>query len=241
MAKHQASRYRPGTTRCSFWKKIKPWACVPAVIFGYVPGRHGLRRLLVAAVREGRLRFVAELHSGLNAALRGQLAGLLAGRGCSRSAVPCRRQALWVRPELYCQVRFLGWTTGGLLRGARFAGLLSTLDATVTAPTGSGGLHAPASQPESCRVLPASRHEEDLAPAQGGPSASTTGRSAVALARRRCRRRPGLQGSGHCHHGSGGACPSSRAPAVPLLPQPQPAKENSKHATTPHRPGGGPP
>jgi ATP-dependent DNA ligase len=123
LAKQLASAYRPGR-RCCFWKKIKPWAYVPAVIIGYLPGRQGVRRLLVAAVQEGQLRFVAELRSGLSVVLREQLAGLLAGRGCRHPVVPCRRQALWVRPELYCQVRFLGWTSAGRLRGASFAGLL---------------------------------------------------------------------------------------------------------------------
>jgi bifunctional non-homologous end joining protein LigD len=123
MAKHLASPYRPGH-RCTFWKKIKPWTCLPAVIIGYVPGRQGVRRLLVAAMHQQQLRFVAELRSGLNAACRQQLAGLLAARGCAHPAVPCQRQALWVRPELYCQLRALGWTAGGRLRGASFAGLL---------------------------------------------------------------------------------------------------------------------
>jgi ATP-dependent DNA ligase len=131
MAKHLASPYRPGR-RCTFWKKIKPWSCLPAVIFGYVPGRQGVRRLLVAAVRHGQLRFVAELASGLTAAWRQQLAGLLTLNGCSHPAVPCRRQAVWVRPELYCQVRFLSWTSGGWLRGASFAGLLPAADVSGT-------------------------------------------------------------------------------------------------------------
>ena len=125
MAKHLASPYRPGR-RCGFWKKLKPWSYVPAVIFGYVPGREGVRQVQVAAVREGQLRFVAELGSRMSAACRQQLAAVLAGRGCSRPAVPCTRRALWVRPELYCQVRFLGWTSDGRLRHASFAGLLPT-------------------------------------------------------------------------------------------------------------------
>jgi len=133
MAKHRASPYRPGR-RCCLWKKIKPWSYLPAVIFGLVPGRCGVRRLLVAAMHQGQLRFVAELASGLSAALRQQLAGLLAGRRCSAPAVPCRRRAVWVRPELYCQVRFRSWTCAARLRGASFAGLLSAVTQPDTAP-----------------------------------------------------------------------------------------------------------
>jgi ATP-dependent DNA ligase len=137
LAKHLASPYRPGR-RCAFWQKLKPWACVPAVIFGYVPSRQGVRRLLIAAVHPEQLRFVAELASGLSVAFGQQLAGLLAGRACSRSAVPCRRRAVWVRPELYCQVRFLRWTAGGRLQGASFIGLLPTVEAPVTASSARG-------------------------------------------------------------------------------------------------------
>ncbi len=129
MAKHLASPYRPGR-RCALWKKLKPWKHLPAVIIGYVPGPQGVRRLLVAAQQQGQLRFVAELQSGLSAAWRQQLAGLLARRCCSEPALPCRRRALWVRPELYYQVRFLGWTRDGRLRHARFTGLLPTSEAS---------------------------------------------------------------------------------------------------------------
>jgi bifunctional non-homologous end joining protein LigD len=135
MAKHLASPYRPGR-RCSLWQKIKPWQCLPAVIFGYVPGRAGVRSVLLAARHHEQLRFVAELGSGLSTPCRQQLAGLLAGRVCDRPAVPCRRHAVWVRPELSCLVRFLGWTEGGRLRGASFAGLLPTVNDPTLAAAG---------------------------------------------------------------------------------------------------------
>jgi bifunctional non-homologous end joining protein LigD len=134
MAKHRASPYRPGR-RCSFWKKLKPGTTLPAVIIGYVPGRQGVRRLLVAALHQGRLRFVADLHSGLTVALRQHLARCLAPRGCSQPVVACRRRALWVRPELYCQVRFRGWTAVGRLHDASFAGLLAIADGGTPALT----------------------------------------------------------------------------------------------------------
>lgn len=91
-----------------------------------------MRRLLVAAQQQGQLRFVAELQSGLSATSRQQLAGLLARRCCSEPAVPCRRRALWVRPELCCQLHFLGWTADGRLRQASFTGLLATMGSPET-------------------------------------------------------------------------------------------------------------
>jgi ATP-dependent DNA ligase len=123
VAKHRASGYRPGR-RCACWKKVKPPPCVPAVVIGYLPGREGVRGLLVAALHRGRLAYAAELRRGLGGPVRRRLAGLLAGRVRPRPAVPCPGRGVWVEPEVYCRVRCLGWTPAGRLRGARFQGLL---------------------------------------------------------------------------------------------------------------------
>jgi ATP-dependent DNA ligase len=128
MAKHRDSPYRPGR-RCVFWKKIKPSAGLPAVIIGYLPGRDGVRGVLVAAMHQGHLRYVALVKSGLRATLRRQLSAQLAGRACARPAVYCPHRAVWVRPELYCQVRYLHWTAHGRLFGASFHGLLDSPEA----------------------------------------------------------------------------------------------------------------
>jgi ATP-dependent DNA ligase len=72
VAKHRASGYRPGR-RCACWKKVKPWGYVPAVIIGYLPGRQGVRGLLVAALHEGQLHYAADLRNGLSGPVRCQL------------------------------------------------------------------------------------------------------------------------------------------------------------------------
>src|SRR5262249_40857998 len=79
LAKHLASTYAP-RRRSAAWRKIKPARTLPCVIVGYVPGRQGFRRLLVAALQEGGLRYVASLHGGFSNAVREQLNVLLAGR-----------------------------------------------------------------------------------------------------------------------------------------------------------------
>lgn len=124
MAKHLASRYVPGR-RSAAWRKIKPVCSMPCVIIGWLPGRHGLRRLLVAAPWHGRLHFVASLLAGFTSQVRVQLQDLLAGLTRSHPVVPCSYKARWVEPSLYCRVRFLEWTPAGRLRGASFQGLLS--------------------------------------------------------------------------------------------------------------------
>ena len=123
MAKHLGSRYLPGR-RSSCWRKIKPTQILPCVIIGYVPSKSGFRSLLVAAQHEGVLSYVGEVSCGLARKESARLASLLPGRVRPEPIVPCRKQAVWLEPELYCRVRSLGWTQSGRLRGASFAGLI---------------------------------------------------------------------------------------------------------------------
>ena len=123
MAKHLASTYVPGR-RCAAWRKIKPARTLPCVIIGFVPGRHGFRRLLVAASQQGGLRYVASLQNGFTSAMWTELNNLLAGRVQCQPVVPCPAGAVGVQPDLYCQVRYLDWTHAGHLRGASFERLL---------------------------------------------------------------------------------------------------------------------
>jgi bifunctional non-homologous end joining protein LigD len=123
MAKHLASRYVPGR-RSPAWRKIKPAHCLVAAIVGFTPGRYGLRSLLVAAPREGQLRYVAKVRSGFNDSTRARLRALLAERVRAQPVVPCPGRAIWVQPDLYCQVQYQEWTPRGHLRFARFRRLL---------------------------------------------------------------------------------------------------------------------
>ncbi len=123
MAKHRASRYRPGQ-RSSAWRKIKPAALRPCVVIGYTPAAGGLHSLLLAAVRAGALRYVGRVAGGWTARQQAALAGRLAGLRRPGPVVACHRAACWVEPVVYCLVRSLGWTAHGRLRGASFRGWL---------------------------------------------------------------------------------------------------------------------
>jgi ATP-dependent DNA ligase len=102
------------------------------VAVGFVPGACGVRRLLVAAPRDGRLCYVATLRGGWGAALAARLAALLSCRERATPVVACRQRAAWVEPAVYCLVRYLDWTRHGRLRGASFLRLLE-------APAPAGG------------------------------------------------------------------------------------------------------
>ena len=76
MAKLLSSHYLPGK-RGQAWRKIKPFQTLPCVVIGYTPSRRGIRSLLVAAARQGKLAYVAELTSGFTDEAKEQLAPLL--------------------------------------------------------------------------------------------------------------------------------------------------------------------
>lgn len=123
MAKHLASHYCPGQ-RSPAWRKIKPAQELPCLIIGYRAGRLGVRCLLVAALHNGELCYVAQLTHGLSDRTAGELQRRLAGQRRAAPVVPCPYRAQWVEPGVYCRVKFLRWTAHGHLRDAVFRGLL---------------------------------------------------------------------------------------------------------------------
>ena len=112
MAKQRDSRYLPGQ-RSAAWRKIKPPRVLPCLIIGYQAGRDQFRSLLVAAEREGELQYVGRVNHGFSPAAKAQLGSLLIRRICSKPFVHCPTQAVWVQPDLYCQVRFSSVDRGG--------------------------------------------------------------------------------------------------------------------------------
>jgi len=131
MAKRLDSHYLPGKRGAS-WRKIKPRQQVVCVVIGYRSKRHGgMSSLLLAALNDGALRYVGEVGHGLTGPLQQRLAPLLAQYACDQPIVPCPKTACWVQPEIYCQVKFFGWTEGGRLRFPCFQSILSNPKPTV--------------------------------------------------------------------------------------------------------------
>jgi len=119
MGKHLAGTYRPGQ-RSPVWKKIKPRQILPCVIIGCRLGRNGVQSVLVAAVRDGTLKYVAEVSRGFTAQARAELAQRLSARLRWHPIVPCPTSAYWVEPELYCRIRFQESTRHERLRHPAF-------------------------------------------------------------------------------------------------------------------------
>jgi ATP-dependent DNA ligase len=94
------------------------------VIVGYRPGRAGVPRVLVATVKDGVLRYAGQLRLPCGVQAGVELARRLAARRRLRPLVRCPAGACGVEPELYCRVRFQGWTAQGHLRNAVFCGWL---------------------------------------------------------------------------------------------------------------------
>ncbi len=127
VAKRLSSPYLAGR-RTDHWIKIKPVREIPCVIFGFLPdGQSDVRSLCIAAERDGLLRSVGRVGSGLTAKDRRELRTLLDPLAIDQPAVPeTHREAIWVQPKLFCRVQYLEETESGDLRGPVFKGLVNT-------------------------------------------------------------------------------------------------------------------
>ncbi|MCW2996445.1 MAG: ligD [Conexibacter sp.] len=136
VAKRLDSPYEPGR-RTGAWRKVKNTNRQELVIGGWLPGegrrRERIGALLVGARDEdgdGPLRFAGRVGTGFTEAELDRLAGLLGPLvrdsspfGPLPRAVKIPREAVWVEPELVCEVEFVEWTREGVLRAPSYKGL----------------------------------------------------------------------------------------------------------------------
>jgi bifunctional non-homologous end joining protein LigD len=121
IAKRADSRYLCGK-RSAHWVKLKLPRTARFVIVGATPGRGArgsLGSLMVAWWRGGVLTYAGNVGSGLGEAVIEQLLGAFEALRAERPAFadpPEARGALYVRPELVCEVRYTEVTQAGLLR-----------------------------------------------------------------------------------------------------------------------------
>ena len=131
VAKRLASRYHPGK-RGQDWLKIKNIRRQEFVIGGWLPGEGAFTGFLGALTvgyydADGVFRYAGRVGTGMTLQHRRQLKALLAPLTVAESpfvgAQPDKPGAIFVRPELVCEVAFTQWTTIGTLRQPAYKGL----------------------------------------------------------------------------------------------------------------------
>lgn len=119
--------------RSGDWVKSKCLARDEFVIGGYTPpkksGRAGFSSLILGYFEEEKLHYAGHVGTGFNQKLLADIAARL-----TKLTVPttpfteplppvAKRRAIWVKPELVCEIAFSSWTTDGVLRQPSFQGL----------------------------------------------------------------------------------------------------------------------
>jgi DNA ligase D-like protein (predicted ligase) len=121
IAKRLASRYLPGE-RTDAWQKFKRRLRLLGVVIGVSMRGEELRSLIIAADREGELRCVGRVGSGLTERDRAMLLARLPELERAAPVVPCRHRGRWIEPLLFCDVSYLEATRSGELRAPVFRG-----------------------------------------------------------------------------------------------------------------------
>jgi DNA ligase D-like protein (predicted ligase) len=128
VAKKLESKYLPGR-RSEAWIKIKRRQSAYCLILGFLPDGDDLKSLILATEEGGQLHYVGRVGSGWSEAKRKELNAKLRGRLRTESllptaGIPSAAAALWVEPELYCEVSYLERTSHGELRAPVFERLV---------------------------------------------------------------------------------------------------------------------
>ncbi len=132
VAKRASSRYESGR-RSESWQKIKVPRSVPLAVVGYTRGKGSRASLgaLLLGWRDGeRFRFAGSVGSGFDGETLDALQPRLEALRVKAPLVddpPSLRDALYVKPEIVCEVRYGEVTNAGLLRHPVFLRLRDDL------------------------------------------------------------------------------------------------------------------
>ncbi|MFJ7724120.1 ATP-dependent DNA ligase, partial [Rhodococcus erythropolis] len=132
VAKRRASVYLPGR-RGSSWIKVKNWRTQEVVIGGWRTGQgnraQGIGALLMGIPGEDGLTYVGRVGTGFSdrdlESLLATLEPLRQKESPFGEELPAddRKGAVWVKPELVGEVRFMDWTKTERLRHPSWRGL----------------------------------------------------------------------------------------------------------------------
>jgi len=122
IAKHSQSAYIIGR-RSRQWLKVKTRLTQEGVIAGYTGaggGRRYFGSLVLGAYEGGELVCIGSSGGGFTRRelkeIHSRLAPLIQGSCPFRTPPAGSGPVTWVRPEMVCEVSFLGWTKEGLMR-----------------------------------------------------------------------------------------------------------------------------
>jgi len=128
VSKRANEPYRSG--RVGGWLKSKCVARQEFLITGFTHRKgdsRGIGALLLGYNEDGKVVYAGRVGTGFSTRvsheLRERLEPLTSKTAPAKVPAEARRGAIWVRPELVCEVEFLAWTKDGVLRHPSFQGL----------------------------------------------------------------------------------------------------------------------
>jgi bifunctional non-homologous end joining protein LigD len=129
VAKRADSPYRPGR-RSADWLKLKIRHQQEVIIIGFTKPRSGRQffgALVLGVYEDKKLRYVGHAGTGFDEKDLSDLYGKLTKIKQKDSPVSptpkTNEEAIWVKPELVCEVEFSEWTGEGLMRHPVYLGL----------------------------------------------------------------------------------------------------------------------
>jgi len=132
LAKRAQSKYQ--SKRSQDWLKIKIVSQQEFVICGYTTGeRDYFSSLVLGLYDNGKLVYVGNVGTGFDQNLLEvifrRIEPLTTTRSPFGETPQMLREAIWVRPEVVCEVKFASWTEDGRLRAPVFLGLRTDVEA----------------------------------------------------------------------------------------------------------------
>lgn len=124
IAKDKMSLYIPGK-REDTWKKIKRSLEIYCVIIGFTPGDSGtgFKNLILASEINGELKYVGRVGTGFSQRFKEELFRSMQPLIVNTPLVPCPERGVWIKPELFCKIRYAEFTNTGMLRAPVFKSL----------------------------------------------------------------------------------------------------------------------
>lgn len=140
MAKRKDSQYQIGK-RTAYWLKIKANKRQEVVIGGYtknVGSSKPFSSLLVGVMENGRLQYTGKIGTGFNVKTQNELLDLFKSLTVNKSPFteepdinkpsrfrpnPPKARAVWLKPELVCEVSYTELTSDGVMRHPSFEGM----------------------------------------------------------------------------------------------------------------------